>query len=392
MTGTIAELVNAADFYNALHLGYDQSNRWYLVLNGECDCSSLCGSIIKKAGYPIDLKTMPFYTGNFAQRAKAAGFAILKFTSLSQIKTGDFLVTPGHHVEFVYNARTFFSARFDENGHASGGKTGNQNNRETGFVPANVRPGGWTYICRPPADIVVVPPVVVPPVVKTTVTAQFTIAHCSLDAKQFGGPDDYAGIAEKLFATGADIITLTESVSGGRSVFDSVLEKLSKDKWEREIHPGGKIAVLYNADKFTPRAIRQLTFKNGDPWHGILFLPVVEKTTGKGVDIGVIHVRPTVVATPAQKVSDIKKGLTKVGTWDTIIQGDFNSDPDVLMASKGYIQISKRGVTVGKSSEYDNAYMNKTAKIKVISASIFDPGKYSDHMFIVETVEVEGVK
>lgn len=388
MTGTIAELVAAADFYNALRLGYDQSNRWDLTPNGETDCSALCGSIIKKAGYPIVL-TGTFYTGNFAQRAKAAGFAVIRFVSLKQIKTGDFLVTPGHHVEFVYNVNTFFSARFDERGKASGGKSGNQNGRETGFVPANVRTGGWTYICRPPADT----SIPTPPVV-TTVTSDIVIAHCSLEAAHFGGPEDYVAVGKELASLGADVISITESISTGRSVFDAVLEKMTKEEWQREIHPGGKIAILMNATKLSHLEPRFKTFKKGDPWHGIVCVPVRDKATGQGIDIGAIHVRPSAVATPKQKEADIKLGMTVAGKWDFLVQGDWSSDPDTLMRSLGYTQISLEADTYDKpgNQNLDSQYVRGRVSFQIISTKVHDPGKWSDHKWVVTTIRITVTK
>ena len=121
MTGTIAKMQAAADKLDAFELGYDQGQRWNIWKSGECDCSSLSGTIIRMGGYPIDIRTRPFYTGNFASKAKAAGFKVLKFTSLSQVRPGDFLLTPGHHVVFVRSADQYLSAEVDERGEERAG-------------------------------------------------------------------------------------------------------------------------------------------------------------------------------------------------------------------------------------------------------------------------------
>ena len=99
MSGTIAAMQAVADQLASWNLGYDQSNRWNIKDGGECDCSSSSGWIIKQAGYPIDLGGT-FYTGNFAAKAKAAGFTVLPF-KMSNVRAGDFLLTPGRHVVFV---------------------------------------------------------------------------------------------------------------------------------------------------------------------------------------------------------------------------------------------------------------------------------------------------
>ena len=104
MAGSITAMRRAVDQLDTANVGYDQSQRWSFFKNGkivrgkEADCSSICGAIIRLGGYPIDLRGT-FYTGNFAKRAKAAGFRILRFTHLSAVKAGDFLLKPAHHVE-----------------------------------------------------------------------------------------------------------------------------------------------------------------------------------------------------------------------------------------------------------------------------------------------------
>lgn len=152
---TIKAMQSAADKIIKANIGYDQSQRWSfldkknktIIPNKETDCSASCGAIAYLGGYLVDLSGT-FYTGNFAAKMVQAGFEVIKFKSLSQVKAGDFLLTPGHHVVFARTAKKFFSAEFDERGRSSGGKGGNQNGREVRYRTAYVRPGGWTYIIR----------------------------------------------------------------------------------------------------------------------------------------------------------------------------------------------------------------------------------------------------
>ena len=148
---------NAADTLARSNIGYDQWQRWSFFQNGrivagkEADCSSICGAIMKLGGYPVDLSGT-WYTGNMIAKCKAAGFTVLKFRSLSQLRPGDFVINVTHHVEFVRDKNRFFSARIDERGKGAGGQAGNQTGKETGFVPAYIYSRGWDYILRPPAD------------------------------------------------------------------------------------------------------------------------------------------------------------------------------------------------------------------------------------------------
>lgn len=147
-------------------VGYDQWNRWRFYQNGQlvkgrtsADCSSMCGAIAQQGGYGVNLSGT-FYTGNFAQRLRSAGFEVIRFESVTQMRDGDFVVAPGKHVESQYGKRDglpgiwWYSARNDENGRLGGGEPGNQGGRENvGWGrPYDMSKGGsrTAYIVRPP--------------------------------------------------------------------------------------------------------------------------------------------------------------------------------------------------------------------------------------------------
>ena len=154
----ISQMIDAARKIDAARTGYDQSQRWTfydratktLRTGKEADCSSLCGAIAHLAGYPVDLSG-EFYTGTFKARLTAAGFTAIPYESLAQLRAGDFVLTPGYHVEFVPAPGRMFSARSDERGRATGGKAGDQTGREVCDVAAYTYSKGWKWILRPPA-------------------------------------------------------------------------------------------------------------------------------------------------------------------------------------------------------------------------------------------------
>lgn len=167
---TIAAMVAAATKIDQAGTGYDQSQRWTFFTrpdgpinrNGEGDCSAVCGAIARLGGYPVDLSDNGpggrFYTGTFKKRTADVlpGWQAIPYDMnrplLDQIRTGDFTVTPGHHVEFVSGPGQMFSANADENGRAVGGQAGDQTGREVAFKKAYVFSRGWVWIIRPPAD------------------------------------------------------------------------------------------------------------------------------------------------------------------------------------------------------------------------------------------------
>lgn len=154
---SLAKMRSVVDILHKSNIGYNQHTRWSFYRNGKiipntaADCSSICGVIMKRGGYNIDL-TGTFYTGNYASKAKAAGFTVLRYKNLDQVRAGDFILQPNGHIEFAYTKKRWYSARIDERGRAFGGKPGNQTGRETGFVNAYVYSKGWTYILRPPSS------------------------------------------------------------------------------------------------------------------------------------------------------------------------------------------------------------------------------------------------
>ena len=162
--GSIAAMQDAARRIDAANTGYSQARRWSffnrvtneIIRNKDGDCSSVCATIIKLGGYPINLSYPDHsgvYTGNFAAKAQAAGFTLLPFTGLANLKPGDFVCKPGKHVEFVSSAGRMFSAWMDENGVSTGGMPGEQAAHEVRYTQAYNYSGGWTQVLRPPANI-----------------------------------------------------------------------------------------------------------------------------------------------------------------------------------------------------------------------------------------------
>lgn len=183
MSGTIAQMQEAARSLEASNIGYDQKERWSFFdrdtktinVGQESDCSSMCGAIMAIGGYPVDL-TGSFFTGNFAEKAAAAGFKVIPFKNLKQLRPGDFVLKPGKHVEFVYSETQMYSSRIDENGKVVGGTDGDQTGRETRFAPYYNYLGGWESIIRPPDSVAPAKPAA-PAAPATTDTGGFDVAR-----------------------------------------------------------------------------------------------------------------------------------------------------------------------------------------------------------------------
>jgi len=338
MSGTIAAMQAAADKLISFNLGYDQDNRWDIKPGGECDCSSSSGWIAKQGGFPVDLSGT-FYTGNFAAKLKAAGFSVLPF-KMSKVKAGDFLLTPGHHVVFVRDAERWFSAEFDEHGKASGGKAGNQNGREVRYRAPYVRPGGWTYIVRPPAEA-------------TTVSASKPLsliaAWAAQEAPHFGGSKDYRARGLDAAKLGASVIGMSETLVTAkgekpyamRAAINDVLGK----GWTRSAILNGAVCLFWVKAKYRAGMKRVKVFRKGDPWHCALCQPLRRLDSGVGVDFIAVHCRPrdaftSDAAAVKGKAEDLAVALSLVGKWPAVIMGDFAKDADEQMAAAGFIRVT----------------------------------------------------
>ena len=163
MTVSLSAMRGYADLLESRGVGYSQGDRWsfnpardglFVYSMSNCDCSSSCGAIGRAGGINFDTRD-PFYTGNFASKAKNAGCELISVstvksqsTLISMLHDGDFLLGPGH-VVFCYNPTKWWSAENDERGKSTGGKAGDQTGLEARFRLPYMRSKGWTYIVRP---------------------------------------------------------------------------------------------------------------------------------------------------------------------------------------------------------------------------------------------------
>ncbi len=117
----------------------------------EADCSSLVAGLVWLAGYDINISGTVF-TGNLAALLKAAGWKIVKWTSLSQCKAGRIWITPYAHTVLCLDDTYVLSAERNELGKATGGKAGDQDGKEVVKRKKYNRSGGWDYVAIPPDE------------------------------------------------------------------------------------------------------------------------------------------------------------------------------------------------------------------------------------------------
>lgn len=126
--------------------GYDQIHRWGV----DFDCSSLVISAWENAGVPVKSKYGATYTGNMYKAFLAAGFEdvsrIVNFKTRAGLKRGDVLLNVIHHTAMYCGNGNEVEASANENGHATGGQTGDQTGKE--ILIRSYRDYPWNFCLR----------------------------------------------------------------------------------------------------------------------------------------------------------------------------------------------------------------------------------------------------
>lgn len=122
--------------------GYDQTHR-----NGpNYDCSSAIITAYKSAG----VDTGATYTGNMYENFTRHGFTdvtkTVNFATQNGLCDGDVLLAPHHHTAMYNGAGTIVHAGSNENGRATGGKSGDQTGKE--FCIRSYYNFPWVYCLR----------------------------------------------------------------------------------------------------------------------------------------------------------------------------------------------------------------------------------------------------
>lgn len=121
--------------------GYDQTNRW----GPDYDCSSLVIQAYREAGVPLTCT----YTGNMRSNMLDNGFVIPVNVDLATgagLQPGDVLLNPASHTAMYIGNGKLVHASGNENGKATGGKTGDQTGKEISIC--NYFNFPWDYSLR----------------------------------------------------------------------------------------------------------------------------------------------------------------------------------------------------------------------------------------------------
>lgn len=123
--------------------GYDQINRW----GPDYDCSS---SIITAVQTVIPVKDAgATYTGNMRKAFEKCGFISIPCKNgLPTLCRGDILLNEKYHAAMFIGGGKVAQFSSNENGRATGGRTGDQTGRESSVGNFYEYSKGWDYILR----------------------------------------------------------------------------------------------------------------------------------------------------------------------------------------------------------------------------------------------------
>ena len=214
------------------------------------------------------------------------------------------------------------------------------------------------------------------PTPEPTPGVEITLTQLNAYAARFGGlPDRSTARVKFLKKLKASVYLLSEAPKAMRDFFRSEAGpnlltypvNYTGTVWDSKVfaHKGSK-SVVFGTAKVHGAVRAELITPNGTP-----------------VDFISVFVRPSAVATAAQKQADIAKALTLVRKGvHTVIGGDWNtSSTTTKLKAAGLVRATPVKDTHDKAgNQYiDQVWVSKG--IKVVSATLVDPGSISDHKF-----------
>jgi len=215
----------------------------------------------------------------------------------------------------------------------------------------------------------------VPPVVHER---KFRFGQANLQAERFGGLDDNSRRRGEFLRDelNCSLYALSEVSETARNAIRAVLGT------ERfKVFPVGLVCVLWDSEKWQHAGKESVDF--GTPVHGAMRV-TLEDLEGSGLRLDVIsmHVRPSAIASLAEKEADIRKAMQRLRRpgVSTIVAGDFNTRTafDVIEPF-GFVRSTRRVDTVNDPGEQRLDAVFFTPEVDLRDKELIDPGDVSDH-------------
>ena len=210
----------------------------------------------------------------------------------------------------------------------------------------------------------------------TTPIIQLGVANCqSYDGDKSAAA--WVGRAELMKAQKRNVWFVSETTVAGRNI---LLAKLGST-WREVPLKAKTVAVLYDSAVFSRKTVRSRRFgKPPTPFgHGAVAVPLVHKATKKGVDMIALHIRPGSIANLSQKQADVRTAKELLGTWPTVMGGDF-AQPHPQLADWKRVTPNVDTMDAKGNQSVDAAFT--LGAFTATNGKVINPGRLSDHKWL----------
>lgn len=187
--------------------------------------------------------------------------------------------------------------------------------------------------------------------------------------------------AQLMAKSNPDVILVQETTDPGRKIMCATLGK----GWR--YYSNGKSVAILVGPRVKNAGLKRTVSYGTAFGHGAVKLPL--KVDGIGFDATSQHTRPGSILADktesAQKDADIAKGASLTGTWPGIYGGDFARDKPSL---PGWQRVTPVTDSMDKAGTQTPDAIFTRGKITVLGAKVIDPGKLSDHKWMVATLNI----
>lgn len=212
-------------------------------------------------------------------------------------------------------------------------------------------------------------------------SAQIKILVANLHDPRFGGPKDSVAQAEFVAKLGPDLILCSESRPIDRD--DIRAKGRTKLTYPSE---AGTVGMIWDGAVFEhdPRLLADF----GDNYHGAVAADLTIRSIGRNLRIISTHTRPKTVATDAKKKADIQKAAA-LRSGLTILGGDLAKDrPGSWLTGWKRLTSEKLDTMDAAGHQVPDSLWASGSGVKVIKVELINPGRFSDHRWLLVTVEV----
>lgn len=213
----------------------------------------------------------------------------------------------------------------------------------------------------------------------------FKVATAAQEAPRFGGPKDYAGIANFMFQKLHDcsIIFLTETDLAKRRAINAKFGP----NWTRRVHPcGNDTAIFYDTDIWenVGGERSQIFFDNS---HGAMRIPLKHNATGLIIDAIAVHNQPRVIASLENKQQNLQDAISLTRKNLTVIGGDFALHADSYMKLENLVRSTPDVDTFDRAGIQRTDGIFRSKGLKLLESDAFDSGKWADHDWTTATMQ-----